>query len=40
LGEPNNESPLNPYAAGLWDNQQEYGHVLRKKYEEYMLKKK
>eukprot|EP01108_Squamamoeba_japonica_P009580 TRINITY_DN9035_c0_g1_i1.p1 TRINITY_DN9035_c0_g1~~TRINITY_DN9035_c0_g1_i1.p1 ORF type:complete len:188 (-),score=83.25 TRINITY_DN9035_c0_g1_i1:85-606(-) len=31
LGEPNNASPLNAYAAQLWDNQLEYREVLLKK---------
>ena len=34
LGEPNNESPLNGYAAALWANQDEYKKVLQKKYHE------
>lgn len=34
LGEPNNDSPLNTYAAKLWDQQEEYEKVLRKKYAE------
>ncbi|KAK9839344.1 hypothetical protein WJX84_006585 [Apatococcus fuscideae] len=34
LGEPNNDSPLNTYAAKLWDQQDEYEKVLRKKYTE------
>jgi ubiquitin-conjugating enzyme E2 C len=34
LGEPNNDSPLNGYAAKLWDNQEEYKKVLHKKYSE------
>lgn len=34
LGEPNNDSPLNSYAASLWDSQEEYQKVLLKKYEE------
>lgn len=34
LGEPNNDSPLNSYAAKLWDNQEEYKRVLIKKYAE------
>lgn len=34
LGEPNNDSPLNGYAAKLWDNQEEYKKVLHKKYAE------
>lgn len=33
LGEPNNDSPLNPHAAQLWDNQEEYREVLLKRYE-------
>ena len=32
--EPNNDSPLNGYAAQLWDNQAEYKAVLLKKYAE------
>jgi ubiquitin-protein ligase len=27
LGEPNNASPLNTYAAKLWDDQTEYHRV-------------
>ena len=34
LGEPNNDSPLNGYAAQLWDNQEEYLEVNRAKYKE------
>jgi len=34
LGEPNNESPLNGFAAGLWADQSEFKKVLLKKYEE------
>lgn len=34
LGEPNNESPLNGYAAQLWDNQDEYKRTLLKKHRE------
>ncbi|KAN0053211.1 hypothetical protein ACTA71_009660 [Dictyostelium dimigraforme] len=34
LGEPNNESPLNSYAASLWSNQEEYKKVLEKRYQE------
>jgi ubiquitin-conjugating enzyme E2 C len=34
LGEPNNESPLNGYAAALWENQEEYKKILHKKYQE------
>jgi ubiquitin-conjugating enzyme E2 C len=31
LDEPNNNSPLNPYAAQIWDNKAEYREVLLKK---------
>merc|ERR1711865_885396 len=34
LGDPNNESPLNGYAAALWDNQDEFRKTLHRKYEE------
>mgnify|MGYP003348069349 CR=1 FL=1 len=34
LGDPNNDSPLNGYAAQLWENQSEYKKVLLKKYSE------
>lgn len=34
LGEPNNDSPLNSFAATLWDNEVEYKCTLLKKYEE------
>ena len=34
LGDPNNDSPLNGYAAQLWENQAEYKKVLMKKYSE------
>jgi len=34
LGEPNNESPLNVYAAALWPNQSEFKTLLQKKYQE------
>ena len=34
LGEPNNDSPLNTHAAGLWSNQEEYRKLLHKKYKE------
>jgi ubiquitin-conjugating enzyme E2 C len=34
LGEPNIDSPLNPSAAQLWANQEEYQKVLLKKYKE------
>lgn len=32
LGEPNNDSPLNSYAAALWANQEEYRKVMQKQY--------
>ncbi|KAK4278719.1 hypothetical protein QN277_016527 [Acacia crassicarpa] len=32
LGEPNNSSPLNPQAAQLWSNQQEYRKMVEKLY--------
>ncbi|KAJ9462338.1 putative ubiquitin-conjugating enzyme E2 C [Diplonema papillatum] len=32
LGEPNNESPLNTYAASIWSNKEEYSRVLRAKH--------
>ncbi|XP_031476005.1 uncharacterized protein LOC116247812 isoform X1 [Nymphaea colorata] len=32
LGEPNNESPLNSYAATLWNNQEDYRKVVLKQY--------
>eukprot|EP01120_Amphizonella_sp_Union-15-10_P012973 TRINITY_DN5920_c0_g3_i2.p1 TRINITY_DN5920_c0_g3~~TRINITY_DN5920_c0_g3_i2.p1 ORF type:complete len:167 (-),score=29.50 TRINITY_DN5920_c0_g3_i2:19-519(-) len=34
LAEPNNESPLNPVAAKLWDDQENYKKTLTKKYQE------
>ena len=34
LGEPNNDSPLNSFAAQLWDNQEEYQKTLHKRYGE------
>jgi len=34
LGEPNNDSPLNGYAAALWDNQQEFKSQLHKRYQD------
>lgn len=34
LGDPNNESPLNTQAASLWDNQDEYRRLVRKRFEE------
>ncbi|XP_077242533.1 ubiquitin-conjugating enzyme E2 19-like [Tasmannia lanceolata] len=32
LGEPNNASPLNPQAAALWSNQEEYKKMVQKLY--------
>uniref|UniRef100_A0A1D1YQ68 E2 ubiquitin-conjugating enzyme n=1 Tax=Anthurium amnicola TaxID=1678845 RepID=A0A1D1YQ68_9ARAE len=32
LGEPNIESPLNSYAANLWNNQEEYRKMVHKQY--------
>ena len=32
-GEPNNDSPLNTQAAGLWANQVAYKKLLHEKYE-------
>ncbi|XP_008800238.1 ubiquitin-conjugating enzyme E2 20-like [Phoenix dactylifera] len=32
LGEPNNESPLNPQAAALWNNQEEFRKIVEKTY--------
>ncbi|KAK8950900.1 Ubiquitin-conjugating enzyme E2 20 [Platanthera zijinensis] len=34
LGEPNNESPLNSYAATLWSNQEEYRRMVQKQHME------
>lgn len=34
LGEPNNNSPLNPLAAALWDNPVEFKKSLLSKYQE------
>eukprot|EP00003_Mantamonas_plastica_P000719 TRINITY_DN10559_c0_g2_i4.p1 TRINITY_DN10559_c0_g2~~TRINITY_DN10559_c0_g2_i4.p1 ORF type:complete len:145 (+),score=54.09 TRINITY_DN10559_c0_g2_i4:490-924(+) len=39
LGDPNNDSPLNTYAASLWANQSEYCQVLQKKYQEDVASK-
>ncbi|KJE96553.1 ubiquitin-conjugating enzyme E2 [Capsaspora owczarzaki ATCC 30864] len=39
LGEPNNESPLNGQAAGLWANQEEFKKLLLQKYNENANKK-
>ena len=33
LGEPNIDSPLNGYAASLWEDQEEYARVNRSKYD-------
>merc|ERR1711997_124830 len=33
LGEPNNDSPLNTHASGLWSNQTAYKKLLLEKYE-------
>ena len=35
LGEPNNDSPLNTYAAKPWDDQEGFERVLRKKYADH-----
>ncbi|GAB4836466.1 Ubiquitin-conjugating enzyme E2 19 [Ancistrocladus abbreviatus] len=32
LGEPNNESPLNSYAAALWNNKEDYRKMVQKQY--------
>merc|ERR1711997_345657 len=34
LGEPNNDSPLNTHASGLWSNQTAYKKLLLEKYKE------
>lgn len=34
LGEPNNDSPLNVQAAGLWDDQERFKEIVKQKYEE------
>lgn len=34
LGEPNNDSPLNTYAAKIWDNQPEFRKAVLKRYAE------
>lgn len=34
LGEPNNDSPLNPTAAGLWPNAEAYREMAERKYRE------
>ena len=33
-GEPNNDSPLNTHASGLWSNQTAYKKLLLEKYKE------
>eukprot|EP00164_Ancoracysta_twista_P014275 GFYU01023204.1.p1 GENE.GFYU01023204.1~~GFYU01023204.1.p1 ORF type:complete len:176 (+),score=51.73 GFYU01023204.1:77-604(+) len=38
LSDPNLDSPLNGYAAALWENQVDYEKVLRKKYAEHTEK--
>ena len=35
LGDPNNDSPLNSFAATLWDDQVQYKETLHKKYSEH-----
>lgn len=37
LGEPNNDSPLNTYAAKLWDNKEEYRNTLLKKHADLII---
>ncbi|XP_044154097.1 ubiquitin-conjugating enzyme E2 C [Bufo gargarizans] len=39
LGEPNNESPLNPHAAELWQNQSAYKKHLHEQYKKQMKEK-
>jgi len=34
LADPNNDSPLNGFAAALWDNQEEFRKTVLRKYEE------
>eukprot|EP01121_Diplochlamys_sp_Union-15-3_P019201 TRINITY_DN717_c0_g2_i1.p1 TRINITY_DN717_c0_g2~~TRINITY_DN717_c0_g2_i1.p1 ORF type:complete len:158 (+),score=27.55 TRINITY_DN717_c0_g2_i1:62-535(+) len=34
LGEPNNDSPLNPLASQMWEDQETYKKTLLKKYQE------
>eukprot|EP01125_Pyxidicula_operculata_P004411 TRINITY_DN1676_c0_g1_i3.p1 TRINITY_DN1676_c0_g1~~TRINITY_DN1676_c0_g1_i3.p1 ORF type:complete len:179 (+),score=36.01 TRINITY_DN1676_c0_g1_i3:22-558(+) len=34
LGEPNNDSPLNPQAAALWSDQEQFKKILISKYQE------
>ena len=34
LGEPNNNDPLNPVAADLWNDEESFTNVVRQKYEE------
>lgn len=38
LGEPNNDSPLNTYAAKVWDNQEEFITAVKKRYAEQVQK--
>ncbi|CAG2068955.1 unnamed protein product, partial [Timema podura] len=35
LGEPNNDSPLNTQAAGLWNNPTEYRRMLSREYKKF-----
>jgi ubiquitin-conjugating enzyme E2 C len=37
LGEPNNDSPLNTYAAKLWENQEEYRNTLLKRHADLLV---
>ena len=34
LGEPNNDSPLNVVAAGMWDDQAKFTATVKHKYKE------
>ena len=34
LGEPNNDSPLNVTAAGMWDDQTKFSATVKAKYKE------
>lgn len=40
LSEPNNDSPLNGAAAGMWDDQVKYKEYLHKHYEQEVTNKK
>eukprot|EP01129_Flabellula_baltica_P002424 TRINITY_DN12235_c0_g1_i1.p1 TRINITY_DN12235_c0_g1~~TRINITY_DN12235_c0_g1_i1.p1 ORF type:complete len:148 (-),score=30.06 TRINITY_DN12235_c0_g1_i1:50-493(-) len=35
LGEPNNNDPLNPNAAELWEDEETFTNIVRQKFEEY-----